>query len=160
MKEALEIIKQEFKDAVVETTDFRGDETCVVKKERLIDVMQFLKDNKNLKFDMLIDLCGVDFMGREERFEVVYHLYSLEFRKRIRVKVRLKESDAVLPTVTKIWKAANWFEREAFDLFGIHFEGHPNLKRLLTYDGFRGHALRKDYPKDLRQHIPTPDPLI
>jgi NADH-quinone oxidoreductase subunit C len=160
MKEAIDKLIEKFGDAVLETSNFRGDETCVVGRENLVEVCRFLKDDKKLKFEMLTDLCGADYKGRECRFEVVYHLYSVDFGKRIRIKVRLNENDAVVPSVSGIWKAANWFEREAFDLFGIRFEGHPNLKRLLTFEGFEGHALRKDYPKNKRQRIPTPDPLV
>lgn len=160
MKEAIDKLIEKFGDAVVETSDFRGDETCVVKKESIVDVCKFLRDDKKLKFDMLTDLCGADYPGRENRFEVVYHLYSVDFAKRVRIKVCLNQNDPVVPTVAGIWKAANWFEREAFDLLGIRFEGHPNLKRLLTFEGFEGHALRKDYPKTKRQRVPTPDPLV
>ena len=158
MQEALDKLKEHFGDAISDCTSFRGDESCVIRRDRFLDVFRFLKDE--MKFDMLTDLCGVDYPVRQERFEVVYHLYSVENKKRLRLKVRISESDAVVPSVCMIWKAANWFEREAYDLFGIHFDGHPNLKRILCHQEFVGHALRKDYPKNRRGVIPTPDPLI
>lgn len=158
MKEVLDKLTEKFGGAVVETSSFRGDESCVVKRESLIGVCKYLRDE--LGFDMMTDLCGADYPGRKERFEVVYHLYSVDTAKRLRVKVRISENDAVVPTVSNIWKAANWFEREAYDLFGINFEGHPNLKRILCHHEFEGHALRKDYPKNRRGKVPTPDTLI
>jgi NADH-quinone oxidoreductase subunit C len=158
MQEALDKLKERFGDAIGECASFRGDESCVIHRDRFLDVCRFLKDE--MKFDMLTDLCGVDYPARQERFEVVYHLYSVENKKRLRLKVRVPESDAAVPSVCEIWKAANWFEREAYDLFGIRFDGHPNLKRILCHQEFVGHALRKDYPKNRRGVIPTPDPLI
>lgn len=160
MKEVLDRLTERFDGEVVDQGCFRGDEYAVVARESLLDVCQFLKEEKKYKFHMLTDLCAVDYLGRKDRFEVVYHLYSVEYGKRLRLKVRLKEDDAWVPSVSSIWKTADWFEREAFDLFGIHFEGHPNLKRLLTFEGFKGHALRKDYPINKRQSIPRSDPLI
>lgn len=158
MKETLEKLTEKFGDAVLEKTSFRGDETCVVKREHLLGICKFLRDE--LKFDMMTDLCGADYPNRGERFEVVYHLYSVDKGKRLRLKVRINEKEAHVPSVCEIWKAANWFEREAFDLFGIKFDGHPNLKRILCYQEFEGHALRKDYPKNRRGIIPKPDTLV
>lgn len=158
MKDTLDKLIEKFGDAIAETSDFRGDETCVIGRGELLRVCKYLCDE--LGFDMLIDLCGADYPDRKDRFEVVYHLYSVDKTKRLRVKVRVPADDAVVPTVTGIWKAAGWFEREAFDLFGIKFEGHPNLKRILCYNEFEGHALRKDYPKNRRGKVPTPDTLV
>lgn len=158
MKDTLDKLLEKFGDAIVETSDFRGDETCVIRREKLLDVCLHLRDK--LKFDMMTDLCGVDYPERNERFEVVYHLYSVDEAKRLRLKVRVPQNDVVVPSVGGIWKAANWFEREAFDLFGIRFEGHPNLKRILCHHEFEGHALRKDYPKNRRGKVPTPDTLM
>jgi NADH-quinone oxidoreductase subunit C len=110
---------------------------------------------------MLADLTAVDYLrypGREDgpRFEVVYHLYSLRHNHRLRVKVRLDEDDAVVPTATSLWPIANWLEREVWDMFGIRFDGHPDLRRLLMYEEFVGHPLRKDYPIDRRQPLIGP----
>jgi NADH-quinone oxidoreductase subunit C/D len=116
-----------------------------VDRALLPELARHLKSDPKLGFNLLADVCGVDYPGREERFEVVYHLASLENGHRLRLRVPVREDDAVVPSVYGVWKAADWFEREAFDLFGIRFEGHPNLKRILCHPAFRGHALRKDY---------------
>ena len=104
-----------------------------------------LRDHPETRFDLLLDLCGVDFPEREERFEAVYHLFSVPRRERLRLKVPVSEEDPVLPSLVEVWKGANWFEREAFDMFGLRFDGHPNLRRILTHEAFHGHPLRKDY---------------
>jgi NADH-quinone oxidoreductase subunit C/D len=104
-----------------------------------------LHDNPATKFDMLMDLCGVDYPDREQRFEAVYHLYSVSRGARLRLKVPVTEADPVLPSLMPVYQGANWFEREAYDMFGLRFEGHPNLKRILCHEAFQGHALRKDY---------------
>jgi len=104
-----------------------------------------LKDDPALDCKLLSDVCGVDYPDREQRFDVVYHLYSIDNAHRIRVKVPVREDDAAVPSVVGVWKSADWFEREAFDMFGIRFEGHPNLKRILCHPAFHGHPLRKDY---------------
>jgi NADH-quinone oxidoreductase subunit C len=158
MQALLDQLQQKFGDAILETSSFHGDETAVVSKDRLIEICKHLKTEAQMNF--LMDVCGVDFPERKERFEVVYHFYSLATRKRLRIKVRVTEADPRVPSVIDIWKSADWFEREAFDLFGIIFEGHPYLRRLLTYDEFEGHALRKDYPVNRRQKIPTPSTLL
>lgn len=149
-----------FPGAIRATDAFRGDEAAVVARERLVEICRWLKETPGCAFHFCMDLCGVDYPGRDERFEVVYHLYSLATGKRIRLKVRVKAADPVVPSVTGVWVGADWFERECYDLFGIRFAGHPNLRRILTYEEFEGHALRKDYPRNKRQKIPTPDPLI
>ena len=132
--------------------------TWIVKREVLADLAQALRDDPETRFDMLLDLCGVDYPDREERFEAVYHLYSMPRAERLRLKVRVAEGDPVLPSLVEVWKAADWFEREAYDMFGLRFEGHPNLRRLLTHDGFVGHALRKDYDP-ARRWILTEDKI-
>lgn len=154
----IEALKERFGGSVVEARSFRGDETAVVKREAWTEACKFLRDE--LGFAMMLDLCGADYPGREERFEVALHLREMKEGRRLRLKVRCPENDPTVPTLTGIFKAANWFEREAFDLFGIRFEGHPDLKRILCHHEFVGHALRKDYPMDRRGAIPTPDSLM
>ena len=136
--------------------------TWIVAREHLLELCRDLRDNPKTRFDMLLDLCGVDFPDRSDedggRFEAVYHLYSMPRGERLRLKVPLTEADPVLPSLIPIWKAADWFEREAWDLFGFRFTGHPNLRRLLTHDGFQGHALRKDYDA-ARRWILTEDKI-
>jgi NADH-quinone oxidoreductase subunit C len=130
-----------------------GEVTVECKAEHLVAVCTKLRDHGELKFEQLIDLCGVDYSDyrdgqwKGERFAVVLHLLSVSLNQRVRLKVFAKDDDfPVLPTLVEIWPAANWFEREAFDLFGIMFENHPDLRRILTDYGFIGHPFRKDFP--------------
>jgi len=147
--------------AVVETHDHRGDATVVVERGALSELLQFCRASGALAFDVLMDLTAVDyskFPGREDgpRFEVVYHLYSLTHNHRLRLKVRVDEDDALVPTAVDLWPIADWFEREVWDMFGVRFAGHPDLRRLLMYEEFVGHPLRKDYPIDRRQPLIGP----
>ena len=144
--EVVTTIKEKFPQAVEETVCFRDEHTIRVKREHLLEVSRFLKEDPATTFNFLSDLCGVDYMGREPRFEVVYHLYSMEHKQRLRMKVSLSESDLSIPSVVSIWRTANWHERECFDLLGITFSDHPDLTRILTPDGFKEHPLRKDFP--------------
>ncbi len=122
---------------------FRGELTVTVKREDLVDLAATLRDEPALAFAYLSDLTGVEY---PDRFEVVYHLYSITHYHRLRLKVILERDDTVVPSVTAIWPTADWHEREAYDLLGITFTGHPNLTRIFMPDGFEGHPLRKDYP--------------
>ncbi len=122
-----------------------GHRELVVDRGSMLNVMRVLKNDPSCACNMLVDVCGVDYPDKDHRFEVVYHLANLDEGHRYRVRVPLKEDDATVPSVYGLWKAADWFEREAWDLFGIQFEGHPNLKRILTHEAFEGHPLRKDY---------------
>ena len=137
---------EKFPEAVSLAPDFREEETVVVARESIIQVLRFLYSNPDAEYTLLEDICGADYPGREDRFEVVYHLYSLKTGGHIRLKVGVREEDPTLPTAIGIYKAADWFEREAFDQYGIRFEGHPNLRRVLNHEDFVGHPLRKDYP--------------
>ena len=139
--------------ALKTTTTALGEVTVVVANDRYVDVMRALRDRRELRFETLIDLCGVDYSshgagGREgPRFAVVCHLLSLANNWRLRVRTFAADDDfPVVPSVVDVWPSANWFEREAFDLFGIMFPGHPDLRRLLTDYGFVGHPFRKDFP--------------
>ena len=116
-----------------------------VQRDAIMRVMKFLRDDANCLFKMLVDVCGVDWPQRPERFEVVYNLLSLKHNQRVRVKVSTDE-DTTVPSVTSVFSAAGWFEREAWDLYGILFSDHPDLRRILTDYGFQGHPLRKDFP--------------
>ncbi|MEA2693131.1 MAG: NADH-quinone oxidoreductase subunit [Acidobacteriota bacterium] len=131
--------------------------TWIVRREILLDLARELRDNPATQFDMMLDLCGVDFPDRQPRFDAVYHLYSMPRGARLRLKVPLNE-DQPLPSLIPVWKTANWFERELFDMFGLKVTGHPNLRRLLTHEGFQGHALRKDYDP-ARRWILTEDQM-
>jgi len=118
--------------------------------------MEFLKSDPRLLFNVLIDVTAVDYFGRDPRFDVVYQLLSLPFSRRLQVKIRVPESDPKVTSLTTLWNNANWLEREVWDMFGIRFEGHPNLKRILMYEEFQGHPLRKDYPIRKRQPLIGP----
>ena len=133
-------------DAVAEVLEFRGETTIVVPRDHIRASCQFLRDDPSLRFSFLSDLSTNDRFPIEPRFEVNYHLLSIENRTRLRLKVRLAGSDPVISSVTNVWPTANWHERESFDLFGVRFEGHPDLTRILMPDDWEGHPLRKDYP--------------
>ena len=161
-------LQEKFPAAILTSHDFRGDETVVIRKESVTDIMRRLKSDAEFDFNILMDLTAVDHLqfplplGGEggtprPRFEVVYHLYSLRKNKRLRVKVPVEEKDPLLASVTGIWPAADWYEREVWDMFGIRFTGHPHLKRILMYEEFVGHPLRKDYPVNKRQPLIGPE---
>ncbi len=159
------LIEQCAKD-IVDTHARFGDATVVVKSASLLEVMETLRDGRGFEFDMLMDLTAVDYLGQTPRFEMVYHLYSVAKNHRLRVKARVPRIEAtdssfnghefVIASVSKIWPAANWLEREVWDMYGIHFQGHPDPRRLLLYEEFEGHPLRKDYPKEKRQPLIGP----
>lgn len=154
-------LRQRFAGSLVDTHGQHGDHTVVVARGTLVDLLRYCRDEPALAFDMLTDLTAVDYLkypGREDgsRFEVVYHLYSLGHNHRLRVKVRVEEDDAVVPTAVPLWPIADWLEREVWDMFGVRFEGHPDLRRLLMYEEFVGHPLRKDYPINRRQPLIGP----
>ena len=142
--------------ALVSTHANLGDATASVDPAHLVEVMRFLRDDPDCEFDMLTDLTAVDYLGEEPRFEVVYHLYSVPKNRRLRVKARVAEGAPEIATLCELWPSANWMEREVWDLYGIRFAGHPDLRRILLYDEFEGHPLRKDYPKERRQPLVGP----
>ena len=144
-------------DAIVAHEEQHGQLILQVAKERLVDVATTLRDDPQLKFDHLTDITAVDYLeynpaggpageGRNPRFDVVYHLYSIGRSQRVRLKVAVEEDDTTVPSVTGLWAAANWAERETYDMYGIEFAGHPNMTRILMPDDWQGHPLRKDYP--------------
>jgi NADH-quinone oxidoreductase subunit C len=138
-----------------------GDHTLLVDRAALPEVLRFCRDDEALRFDMLMDLTAVDYLtypGREEapRFEVVYHLYSVPHNHRVRIKAGVEEDDPVVPTAVPLWPIADWLEREVWDMFGLRFAEHPDLRRLLLYEQFEGHPLRKDYPISKRQPLIGP----
>ncbi len=151
----LEAVKAKFPDEVLETSEFRGDLTIVVRKESLAQIMKHLKEEAAFDFNLLMDLTAVDYlsMERKPRFDMVYHLYSLRNKHRLRVKVGVHEKEPEVDSLVVLWPIANWFEREVWDMFGIRFKGHPHLKRILLYEEFEGHPLRKDYPVNRRQPL-------
>ena len=141
-------------DAILSTHADLGDATASVERSKIADVLGCLRDEAD--FEMLMDVTAVDYLGETPRFEVVYHLYSLKHNQRIRIKARVPEDDAQIASATDLYASANWMEREIFDLYGIRFDDHPDLRRILLYDEFEGHPLRKDYPKERRQPLIGP----
>jgi NADH-quinone oxidoreductase subunit C len=156
-KLVLDALRAQFADAIIETHSQFGDDTAVVEPSAWRDVARFLRDDPRMSMSMFIDLTAVDYLGiLLPRFEVVLHLRSLERGHRVRVKARVGDESgdgAEIDSLVPVWKGANWFEREAFDLMGIVFRGHPDLRRILMYPEFVGHPLRKDYPVDRIQPL-------
>ena len=142
---AVKKLKEKFPASVSEVKTFREEMTLTVSKKDLFEICKFLYSDPDLQYHFLTDLCGVDFFPEAPRFEVVYHLYSLKNNQRLRLKTKVGDAESV-SSVESIWKAANWYEREAFDLFGIPFENHPDLRRIMMWDGYEGYPLRKDFP--------------
>jgi NADH-quinone oxidoreductase subunit C len=133
-------------DAIAGTDEFRGELTITVARENLRRVCDFLRSDAELLFTFLSDVTGVDRFPIEPRFELNYHLLSIPHRRRVRIKARVSGQDPVIESVTSVWPTANWHEREVFDLFGVRFEGHPDLRRILLPEDWEGYPLRKDYP--------------
>ena len=150
----IQYLRERFAGRILATHVFRGDETVVIPREGLREIFSFLKEDAKLDFNFLTDITAVDYLGKKEpRLEVVYHLYSLRAKHRLRVKVPVPEQDPVVDSLVPLWKGANWLEREVWDMFGIRFNGHPDLRRVLLYEEFQGHPLRKDYPVNQRQPL-------
>jgi NADH-quinone oxidoreductase subunit C len=145
LKELGDHVRASLAEHVLETAILHHQLVVTVKRQSIVPVLTFLRDDPRCLFKLLSDLCGVDYPDRPERFEVVYNLLSLKLNQRIRIKLTTDEENAV-PSATAVYSAAGWFEREAWDLFGIYFSDHPDLRRLLTDYGFEGHPLRKDFP--------------
>ena len=146
--EIIRSIREKFSAEIIGFHDYCGDNTLIVRRDAIFKIMETLKNE--FQFEMLADICGVDFLGQQPRFELVYHLNSLSQKIRLRIKVQLDEGEEI-ESVVPLWPIANWLERETWDMMGIQFKNHPDLRRLLMYDEFTGHALRKDYPINKRQ---------
>lgn len=148
----LDALRTSFPDGILSAEVSFGDAVAVIRPDALLGIVGFLRAEP-FRMGMLLDLTAVDYPERPERFEVVYHLLSLETKARIRLKAGLSGGDPTISSLSGVWKNASWLEREVFDMFGVRFEGHPDLRRLLLYDGFEGHPLRKDYPLRKRQPL-------
>jgi len=144
--EIIDRLREAFPEEVLETAEFRGQPQVVLRRDRIVEICRFLRDEPDLAFDYPASLCGVDYLGRDPRFEVVYNLYSTAHRHRVILRAQVPESDAAIETVTGVWVGVNWHERETWDMFGISFRGHPDLRRILMPEDWEGHPLRKDYP--------------
>lgn len=139
----VEKLKEKFSSEVLDVVVYRDETTITVKKERIVDICMLMRDD--LGYNFLCDLCGVDYMGKAQRFMVVYNLYNIATKQRIRIKAPVEEN-ASIDTVSSVWGTANWHERECWDLLGIKFNNHPDLRRILMPADWEGHPLRKDYP--------------
>ena len=163
-------LKNNFPDEYLGFSGYRGDASVLLRKEKILEILIFLRDTEGLEFNLLRDLFGVDnlktpsrveefsklgFKGNA-RFEVIYSLYSLRYRQSVRLRVGITEKDCKIASSHKVFKCSNWHERETWDMYGIHFEGHPNQTRILNHANFEGHPLRKDYPINRRHNIRKP----
>jgi NADH-quinone oxidoreductase subunit C len=147
MHQAAELLQEKFPEEVVEVTEFRGDTTIVVKPERIIDICRTLRDDSSVSFKYLSMIAAIDYHPASPRFAVVYNLYSHRHHDRITLKAFLSDAAPVIDSVVSVWSTADWHEREAYDLMGIKFKGHPNLKRILLPVDWKGFPLRKEYPQ-------------
>lgn len=137
-------LKEQFSSSVLDVVVHRGETSVTVKKDDIVAICSFVK--KSLGFNLLCDVCGIDYLGQSPRFMMVYNLYNISTKEYLRLKAPVEEGDAKIDTVSVVWGTANWLERECWDLMGITFNNHPDLRRILMPDDWEGHPLRKDYP--------------
>ena len=149
-KKVLDDLKKRFSGKIKEVAVQFGDEIVVLQRDSLLDMVKFLM-KEPYSFTMLLDLTCVDHIGQDDRFQMIYHLFSLSNNHRLRIKISLPDKDPAVASLTPFFKNSNWLEREVYDMFGVQFNGHPDLRRIFMYDGFEGYPLRKDYPLRKRQ---------
>ncbi|HUL44742.1 MAG TPA: NADH-quinone oxidoreductase subunit C [Bacteroidota bacterium] len=142
----LQKLREQFPSAVEVVSEFRDELTLIIRKADILPVCSFLQSNSDLSFDSIRDLCGADYHRPDDRFEVIYNIYSLKNNFRLRLKVRIDEKDLHVASVSGIWQGANWLERESYDMYGILFDGHPDLRRIYLPEEFEYYPLRKDFP--------------
>lgn len=153
-------LRQTFGERVRAADAAHGEATLEIHRDDALEIFGALRDRPEFAFNFLMDVTAVDYLGQSPRFAVVYHLYSLPQNHRLRVKIRVVETDAWVHSLTPLWKLANWAERECWDMMGIRFVGHPDPRRILMYEEFVGHPLRRDYPVNKRQPlVPERDPI-
>lgn len=145
-KKLLNKVKRQFKSSVVDTHTHLGDDTLVIEPEGLLPILEYLRDDKDAKMNLLRDVTAVDYLNRMPRFEVVYVLYSIELKHQLILRVLVEEDSPKVPTAAKLYPISGWLEREVWDMYGIEFTDHADLRRVLMYEEFDGHPLRKDYP--------------
>jgi NADH-quinone oxidoreductase subunit C len=158
-QQVLDALSRKFGDAIPRTSSDKGDEVAYIKRSRLIEVATWLRDDPAMAFDAPVFCTCIDNLGEEPRFEVCYQLRSTRHRHRLRIKIALEEDDLECPSLAALWPAFDWLERETYDMYGIQFVGHPDLRRIYMYDEFVGYPLRKDYPKEKRQPLVRRDDL-
>jgi NADH-quinone oxidoreductase subunit C len=157
----LEKLKEKFAADILESSNALDENSIVIDRAKAPEIFRTLHDDAEFAFEFLIDVTGVDWPERRPRFDVVYQLKSMSKNQRLRVKIKVNADDAWVPSAYPVWKSADWLERECFDMFGVEFRGHPDLRRILLYDSFIGHPLRKDYPFQKRQPlVPEIDPIV
>ena len=149
-------IQDRFEDSLIDVHSNLGEDTAILAAGALVELAEFLKEDPDLDYAVLMDITAVDHLPRKPRFEVVYHFLSMHHKHRLRLKVPVRASQPVVDTLSPLWPGANWYEREGYDMFGIEFRGHPDLRRILLYPEFQGHPLRKDYPITKRQPLVGP----
>lgn len=153
----VEKLKTQFPQSILAVKEFRGETTVHLQKEQIVDVCKFLRDDVDCQFNYCSDICGADAYTPENRFEVIYNLYSIPLKQRIRLKVTIDESDMHCPSVTSVWPGAEWPERETYDMFGIIFDGNKDLRRMYMPEEFEYYPLRKDFPlMGIPDSIPLP----
>ena len=143
------MLETKFPDDILQIVESRGQAGVVVQRDHIQEICRWLHDSPDFRMNHLLDLCGVDYCKKFNAFEVVYHLYSIPLRHMLRIRARIPEDDCWIDSVTPIWRGADWHERECFDLVGISFRGHPDMRRILLPENWQGHPLRKDYPIQL-----------
>lgn len=158
-QKVLDALTKKFGDAIEATASDLGDEVAHVKREKLVEVATWLRDDPAMAFDAPVLCTCIDNLGEEPRFELCYQLRSTKHRHRLRLKIRLAEDDVESPSLVGVWVAFDWLERECYDMYGIQFKGHPDLRRIYMYEEFVGYPLRKDYPKEKRQPLVRRDDL-
>ena len=152
-KPTVRVLREQFGEVIRRVTDDYGDLTIEIDPEHIVDVARALKTHPELDFDFAMDIAAVDYDPERPRFALVYNFYSTRHKKRVRIKLRLPADALEVDTLTSLWKGVDWFEREAFDMMGIRFRGHPNMTRILTHAEFVGHPLRKDYDSGQRHPL-------
>ncbi len=150
-KKLIKFVKKHFEDEVLDSHSRRGNDTVVIERERLPDIVEKLRDDDKTQMDFLRAITCVDYMNRVPRFEVVYILYSMEKKHMLTLRVVVNEDDTTVPTISHLYGCAAWTEREVYDMYGIEFDNHPDMRRVLLYEEFEGHPLRKDYDKQAAQ---------
>jgi NADH-quinone oxidoreductase subunit C len=158
-QKVLDALTKKFGDAIEETSSDVGDEVAYVKREKLVEIATWLRDEPAMSFDSPVFCTCIDNLGEEPRFHLCYQLRSMRHRHRIRLKIRLREEDVKSPSLAGVWPGFDWLERETYDMYGIQFTGHPDLRRIYMYEEFIGYPLRKDYPKEKRQPLVRRDDL-
>ncbi len=157
-KERLDILKSKLQGYITETDDITGTPGFYIDKEKIIEACKILKEDTDLNFNSLVDAVSVDRFRKKERYEMIYNIISIESNERVFVKIRLESRNPEMQSLSQVWKSADWYEREAYDMMGINFINHPDLRRMYTHENYKYHPLRKDFPlMGIPGSIPLPN---